>query len=48
MLVVASASSVNKKEKPCALEFEEIKKHFDVPINEVAKKMNVGLTMYSK
>jgi len=35
----------SKKKNSCALEFEEIKKHFDVPINEAAKQMNVGLTM---
>ncbi|CAJ1974412.1 unnamed protein product [Sphenostylis stenocarpa] len=47
-MAVPSASSSSKKKRPCALEFEEIKKHFDVPINEAAKQMNVGLTMLKK
>jgi len=43
-----SNSKKKKKKKPCALEFEEIMKHFDVPINEAAKQMNVGLTMLKR
>jgi len=46
-ILMPSASS-NSKKKSCALEFEEIKKPFDVPINEVANQMNLGLIMYSK
>ncbi|KAL9312863.1 hypothetical protein ACSQ67_018315 [Phaseolus vulgaris] len=44
----SGSSGSSKKKKPCALEFEEIKKHFDVPINEAAKQMNVGLTMLKR
>ncbi|XP_022642692.1 protein RKD4 isoform X1 [Vigna radiata var. radiata] len=48
MAVPSGSSGSKKKKKPCALEFEEIKKHFDVPINEAAKQMNVGLTMLKR
>ena len=47
-MLVSSSSSSSKKKKSCALEFEELKKHFDIPINKVVFQMNVGLTMYSK
>ncbi|KAL2339603.1 hypothetical protein Fmac_007543 [Flemingia macrophylla] len=42
-------SSVKKnKTKSCALEFEQIKKYFGVPINEAAKRMDVGLTLLKR
>ncbi|KAK7410725.1 hypothetical protein VNO78_01741 [Psophocarpus tetragonolobus] len=44
---LASATSISKK-RSSALEFEEIKNHFDLPINEAAKQMNVGLTMLKR
>nr|KYP48037.1 hypothetical protein KK1_030328 [Cajanus cajan] len=38
----------NNNKKSCVLEFEQIKKYFDVPINEAAKKMDVGLTLLKR
>ncbi|KAK7350978.1 hypothetical protein VNO77_10083 [Canavalia gladiata] len=41
-------NSIRKKKSNNALEFDEIKKHFDVPITEAAKEMNVGLTLLKR
>ncbi|RDX62556.1 Protein RKD4, partial [Mucuna pruriens] len=41
-------SGTRKKKKSSALEFDEIKKHFDVPITEAAKQMKVGLTLLKR
>lgn len=43
-----SSSSSTRKNKSSTLEFEEIKKHFGVPITEAAKEMNVGLTLLKR
>ncbi|KAE9604024.1 putative transcription factor Nin-like family [Lupinus albus] len=37
-----------KKRKSCNLEYDEIKKHFGVPITQAAKEMNVGLTLLKR
>lgn len=41
-------SSERKKKRSATLDFDEIKKHFGVPINVAAKKMNVGLTLLKR
>ncbi|OIV98021.1 hypothetical protein TanjilG_24859 [Lupinus angustifolius] len=51
MLLLPNTNSNNyrsKKRKSCTLEFEEIKKHFGVPITQAAKEMNVGLTLLKR
>ncbi|XP_027337140.1 protein RKD4 [Abrus precatorius] len=40
--------SSSRKKRSCVLEFDEIKKHFGVPITEAAKEMNVGLTLLKR
>ncbi|KAG5019216.1 Protein RKD4 [Glycine soja] len=40
--------SSSSKKRTCVLEFDEIKKHFGVPITEAAKRLNVGLTMLKR
>ncbi|GAU44054.1 hypothetical protein TSUD_399520 [Trifolium subterraneum] len=46
-LILASSSLIRKK-RSCLLQFDEIKKHFDVPITMAAKKMNVGVTILKR
>ncbi|XP_061348955.1 protein RKD4 [Gastrolobium bilobum] len=41
-------ASGSKKKRSIALEFDEIKKHFGLPITEAAKEMNVGLTLLKR
>ncbi|TKY74080.1 RKD4 protein [Spatholobus suberectus] len=41
-------SSSRKNKRSSALEFDEIKNHFNVPITEAAKQMNVGLTLLKR
>ncbi|CAL0305423.1 unnamed protein product [Lupinus luteus] len=51
MLLLGNTNSNNyssKKRKSCTLEFEEIRKHFGVPITQAAKDMNVGLTLLKR
>ncbi|KAJ1388484.1 RWP-RK domain [Sesbania bispinosa] len=38
----------NRKKRSDSLEFDEIKKHFGVPITKAAKEMNVGLTLLKR
>ncbi|KAH1112855.1 hypothetical protein GLYMA_04G234600v4 [Glycine max] len=40
--------SSSSKKKTCVLKFDEIRKHFGVPITEAAKRLNVGLTMLKR
>ena len=42
------SSSSSRKKRTSRLDFEEIKKHFGVPITEAAKEMNVGLTLLKR
>lgn len=37
-----------RKNKTTSLEFNEIRRHFDVPITKAAKRMNVGLTLLKR
>ena len=39
---------ISRKKRLTALEFDEIKKHFDVSITKAAKKMNAGLTLLKR
>ncbi|KAE9604023.1 putative transcription factor Nin-like family [Lupinus albus] len=48
LLLPNTNSSSNIKKRSSALEFDEIKKHFGVPISEAAKEMNVGLTLLKR
>ncbi|CAL0305424.1 unnamed protein product [Lupinus luteus] len=48
MLLLPNSNSSNIKKRSSALEFDEIKKHFGVPISEAAKEMNVGLTLLKR
>ncbi|OIW19386.1 hypothetical protein TanjilG_16859 [Lupinus angustifolius] len=48
VLLLPNTNSSNIKKRSSALEFDEIKKHFGVPISEAAKEMNVGLTFLKR
>ncbi|KAI5405542.1 protein RKD4 [Lathyrus oleraceus] len=43
----SGSASLIKTRKSC-LEYDEIKKHFDVPITLAAKRLNIGLTLLKK
>ncbi|MED6211568.1 hypothetical protein PIB30_074986 [Stylosanthes scabra] len=47
-LVPSSSSSIGTKKKKNELDFDEIKKHFDLPITEAANKMNIGVTLLKR
>ncbi|QHN93690.1 protein RKD4 [Arachis ipaensis] len=46
LLQLAPISTI--KNKKSELEYDEIKKHFDLPITEAASKMNIGLTLLKR
>ncbi|MED6155778.1 hypothetical protein PIB30_008362 [Stylosanthes scabra] len=46
--LVPSSSIIGTKKKKNELEFDEIKKHFDLPITEAANKMNIGVTLLKR
>ncbi|KAK7317113.1 hypothetical protein RJT34_01080 [Clitoria ternatea] len=48
LLLPLPSTSNCKKKRSCSLDFDEIKKHFNVPITEAAKEMNVGLTLLKR
>ncbi|XP_058781446.1 protein RKD4 [Vicia villosa] len=47
-LPLSSSSTSFVRSKKSCLQYDEIKKHFDVPITLAAKRLNVGLTVLKK
>jgi len=47
-LPLPSSSTNIIRKRPSALQFDDIRKHFDVPMNLAAKKMNVCVTILKK
>ncbi|KAE9608859.1 putative transcription factor Nin-like family [Lupinus albus] len=47
-LTNTNSNSSIKKLRSSALEFENIKKHFGVPITEAAKELNIGVTLLKR
>ncbi|OIV96840.1 hypothetical protein TanjilG_08701 [Lupinus angustifolius] len=48
MLCLPNTKSSSKKHRSSVLEFEDIKKHFGVPITEAAKELNIGVTLLKR